>query len=286
MPRPLYLLAAVIAVGLCASAGGAALAGEAPGPGGDQYMEPGFFEHSYQDQSGYMQTGNTLKNSLFTGDEDEDLNESDESSGADNQVEDELFDDDYFGYDSVGSNVIPAATGYTVGESTASQPVYTREEVLQYMRDDRAPDFSLQATTGSWLSLSDCRGRPVLLFFWTSLTSESLDSLRELRRVSSLYPDMRILAVNVLPDENNHAQWTEQAFFDHIAWINGYFAENGCGFSALLDINGEASRAYGLDRIPMTYFIDRDGVIRIPWSGRLTRDTLDTLVSMMRALDG
>ncbi|MDR1570541.1 MAG: TlpA family protein disulfide reductase [Oscillospiraceae bacterium] len=193
-------------------------------------------------------------------------------------------------YVQPSASVLPAATGYAVGDIASAEPAitYSRDEVLQYMHDETAPNFSLQTTSGSWLQLSDCSGRTVLLIFWTSLTSDSLDSLEQLRSVSSRYPNVQIITVNSLPEENNHAQWTEQAFFEHIAWINGYFNERGYRFPVLLDVNGEVSNmsAYRADRLPMTFFIDGEGVIRIPWTGRLTSETLDTLLSMMTALDG
>jgi peroxiredoxin len=184
--------------------------------------------------------------------------------------------------------IVPESTGYAVGafsEGSIQANNSTRADVLPFMLNDPAPDFTLQATSGDFHSLSSYRGSNVIITFWISWKEGCLSSLSALRSVQRGYPDFAVLAVNSLPAENNNAAWTQEAFLGHIDWINSYFGENGFGFSALLDVNGQASSAFRADQLPVTYFIDRDGIIRISWPGALTPDTLDTLLGMMAALD-
>ncbi|GHU69686.1 hypothetical protein AGMMS49992_00780 [Clostridia bacterium] len=183
--------------------------------------------------------------------------------------------------------IVPETTGYAVGafDTQPQQASAMRADVLPFMRSDAAPDFSLQTTKGDFQGLSSYNGRFVIITFWTSWKDDCLSSLTALRQAVRQYPDMTVLAVNSLPAENNNVAWTEEAFLGHIAWINSYFEEKGFPFPALLDINGQVSSAYHTDQLPMTYFIDREGVIRIPWPGALTADSLDTLLGMMTALD-
>lgn len=187
--------------------------------------------------------------------------------------------------------VAPAATGYVVDDGGHAMPAvsYSRDDVLLFLHDEAAPDFSLQTTQRSYARLSDYSGRTVLLVFWTSLTQTNMDRLEQLRSVSWRYPEVQILTVNELPDdENNRTEWTSQAISDHAEWINDYFAERGMNFPVLLDINGDVWNmpAFRSASLPMMFFIDRDGIIRIPWPDPLPDDIADTLMTMMRALDG
>ena len=162
---------------------------------------------------------------------------------------------------------------------------YTRRDVLPYMMCETAPRFSLQTTEGSYKGLSDATNKPVLILFWTSLSSDSLDTLAVMRAVSDFYPGMDVMAINPLPRENNNAVWTEAALFEHIEWIKAYFSSIHLYKPALLDMTGEIYRQYGCGSTPTAFFIDRDGIIRIKWAGRLTRDILSELLFMMKALD-
>lgn len=184
--------------------------------------------------------------------------------------------------------------GPAQGESVAipggggmGQNEYTRDEVLQFMHSTASPNFSLPSLDGKTVSLSDFRGQIVLLTFWVSWDPACLDSLGLLNQVSGKYKDVAVLAINSLPTESNQASWTAEAKEDHIAWVRGYLAENGYRFRALLDEDGSVGNmhAYRSSGLPMTFFIDREGILRIPWQGRLSEQTVDTLLAMMFALD-
>ena len=63
-----------------------------------------------------------------------------------------------------------------------------------------APDFSLQAESGEWLTLSDLRGRPVVLVFYpadnSSVCSSQLALYNEARSMFEAY-DAQILGISV-----------------------------------------------------------------------------------------
>jgi thiol-disulfide isomerase/thioredoxin len=164
---------------------------------------------------------------------------------------------------------------------------YQREEVLPFMRDVQAPSFALGSADGRSFSLTEGSGRVAVILFWTSWMDECLDSLGQLEYLAERYPDVLILTINPLPAESNQAPWSAQAYQEHIAWVNGYFLENGYPFPALIDADGEvaALSVYQSPVLPTTYFVDREGIMRISWQGRLSRQTIDTLMSMMLALD-
>ena len=119
-----------------------------------------------------------------------------------------------------------------------------------------APDFQLQTLDGQAVSLSDFRGRPVLLNFWATWCGPCRI---EMPHFQAVYADpgwrasgLEILAVNVgEPPER------AQAFVD----------ENGLTFPVLLDTEQTTARAYNLRVFPTSFFIDESGIIKAVMMG-------------------
>ena len=121
--------------------------------------------------------------------------------------------------------------------------------------DQPAPDFFLRTLNGRSVRLSDYRGKTVVLNFWASWCPPcrrempDFQTLWEERGPSGL-DDLVILAVNLLPE-------------DTIAAAEGFVDEFGLTFPILLDTSrGEVSQRYGVQALPATFFIDRDGIVR------------------------
>jgi len=167
------------------------------------------------------------------------------------------------------------------------EAAYTRDEVLQFMRNTDAPGFSLPSVEGVIVNLSDYRGDVVLVSFWVSWDEACLENMALLDSMQADYPGVTALIINNLAAESKAAPWSEQTRLDHIDWVRGYLAENDYEISVLIDAQGEVSELHDYQgaHVPMTCFIDRDGVLRIPWQGQLTKQTLSTLLAMMFALD-
>lgn len=185
---------------------------------------------------------------------------------------------------------VSQAEGYVIigSEEQPSQPArYTREQVLQFMRNTAAPSFTLPSTDGASVSLADFQGDIVLLSFWVSWDEDCLENMALLSQVEALSPDVTVILINDLPVESQAARWSDQAQAEHVNWINGYLSENDYDLRVLIDAAGEvfANNIYQGTNLPVTCFIDRQGVLRIPWQGRLSEQTLDTLLAMMRSLD-
>ncbi|MDD5338620.1 MAG: TlpA disulfide reductase family protein [Dehalococcoidales bacterium] len=114
-----------------------------------------------------------------------------------------------------------------------------------------AYDFQLEDTFGNQVNLSDFLGKPVLLNFWATWC----DSCQlEMLLFQKIYEDenwskkdLVILAVNLQEDSNN---------------VKQFLAYFGYTFTVLLDINGSVSNRYNVRGIPVTYLIDKDGIIK------------------------
>ncbi len=112
-----------------------------------------------------------------------------------------------------------------------------------------APGFALPTLGGELVSLSQLRGRPVLLNFWAIRCPPCRD---ELPFIQDIYEkqageDLFILAVNI--------EETESAVADFIQ-------REGLTFPVALDPEGQAARDYRIRFIPTTFLIDRGGIVR------------------------
>jgi peroxiredoxin len=114
-----------------------------------------------------------------------------------------------------------------------------------------APDFSGTTLTGERLTLSELRGKTVLVNVWASWCTPCRAEMPAMERV---YRDFRskgfeILAVNA-------------ASQDDPAEAKAFVQEQGLTFPVLIDMDGQVSSLYQISSLPTSFFIDAQGVIR------------------------
>ena len=150
----------------------------------------------------------------------------------------------------------PAATGTATATATpARAATIGLLDDLPLEVDQPAPDFFLRTLNGRSVRLSDYRGKTVVLNFWASWCPPCRREMPDFQtlweeRGPSGPDDIVILAVNLLPE-------------DTIAAAEGFVDEFGLTFPILLDTSrGEVARPYGVQALPATFFIDRDGIVR------------------------
>lgn len=110
-----------------------------------------------------------------------------------------------------------------------------------------APDFTLKSNQGGQnLRLEDFRGQVVMLNFWASWCGPCRQEFPLMDEIYKKYEKLgfTILAVNV--DENS-----EDA--------NGFLEDVPVSFPVLYDNESRISELYGVDAMPTTVMIDRDG---------------------------
>ena len=112
-----------------------------------------------------------------------------------------------------------------------------------------APDFTLQTIGGETVTLSDFRGKTVMVNFWLTSCGACRKEMPHMQAVSDKWSDEKlvVLAVNVRGRE---------------AVVRTYIKSRGFTFPVLLDSDGAVSESYQVHRLPTTFFIDADGIIR------------------------
>ena len=136
-----------------------------------------------------------------------------------------------------------------------------------------APHFSLQDLGGTQISLSDFRGKVVLLNFWATwcapcrMEIPSLDRLYQLRKDR----EFEILAVSV--DRTS------------LSKVASFVANYQMSFPVLADQRGEVGQRYRTRAIPTSFLLDKKGVIRwkVPgarnWDDAYVLSKIDQLLS-------
>ena len=114
-----------------------------------------------------------------------------------------------------------------------------------------APDFQLADMDGQSVSLSDFRGKTILLNFWASWCGPCR---AEMPFIQEVFEDKRwsdnglvILAINLGEDP---------------ATVKRFMQNNEISFPVLLDIKQNVALEYNIRNIPASFFIDKDGIIR------------------------
>jgi peroxiredoxin len=113
----------------------------------------------------------------------------------------------------------------------------------------QAPDFTLATLDGKLLSLSDFRGKRVVLNFMTTWCPACQEEVPHLQELFEKQDEQE--AVLIVVD----IQETESV-------VSQYMQEKGYNFTVVLDSSGTVAQKYKVQFIPTTYFLDRQGVIR------------------------
>jgi peroxiredoxin len=138
-----------------------------------------------------------------------------------------------------------------------------------------APNFTLQTIDGTKVSLSEFRGKPVMLTFWSINCPSCVYQLPFLEAFYAARPNktVELLAINV---------------GDNPIAVNQFVSDNNLTFPILLDPGQKVTQAYGIPGVPMTFFIDSRGLVKAYKPGPFqSRDDIEKAIdSLYPALTG
>ena len=135
-----------------------------------------------------------------------------------------------------------------------------------------APDFTLDLLGGGEVTLSDLRGKPIMVNLWASWCPPCRAEMPAIQKVYQDYRDLGLVVLGV----NTTNQDSEA---DAAAFVREY----GLTFPIPLDRDGSVSVRYALRGLPTTFFIDRKGIIRSvvvggPMSEAVIRSNVEDLL--------
>lgn len=152
----------------------------------------------------------------------------------------------------------------TVSGENKQQSVQDGGAAIGIKEGEQAPDFTLNGLDGTPVSLSDLRGKVVVLNFWASWCPPCRVEMPHMQRLYEKYEaeNVVVLGINLTSTEKSPGA------------AQGFVEEQGLSFPVLLDSKGEVMDTFRIVAYPTTYFIDEEGVIRQVSQGAMNADML------------
>lgn len=121
-----------------------------------------------------------------------------------------------------------------------------------------APDFTLNDASGNPVALSDLKGKVVLLNFWATWCGGCQVEIPWFIEFQNKYKNSGLAVVGISTDDDG---WKS---------VRPYLKEKNLDYTIAID-DAKVSKLYGLDSMPMTLLIDRDGKIAATHVGLVTK---------------
>ena len=188
--------------------------------------------------------------------------DTDETSGVGETVTVEgISATDNSGNSAEGGETFSPEGTSSEGESAAASEGESSSEEPETMI---VPDFTMKDEEGNDVRLSDYFDKPAVLNFWASWCPPCRS---EMPCFDTAYQEYGEKIHFILVDLTDGSRETEED-------AKAFVAEQGFSFPIYFDTTLEGAYSYGVNSIPMTLFLDPDGVLRAYRIGALTEDML------------
>lgn len=131
----------------------------------------------------------------------------------------------------------------------------------RFRAGEAAPDFTLNTLDGKPVSLSQLKGKRVLINFWASWCAPCLEEIPALKSaytdLKAKYPDVEFVGVGYQDKTEN---------------LKKFAADKGMQYVILDDKDGKVGDAYRVLGMPTSIFVDSTGIAQHVETGILTKD--------------
>ena len=128
-----------------------------------------------------------------------------------------------------------------------------------------APDFTVQDANGNNVSLSDFKGKPVVLNFWASWCPPCKAEMPDYEKMYQQYSSQGVVFMMVnMTDGSRETTATAKQFLK----------DSNYTFSAYFDVKSNAANTYGISSIPDSIFIDKSGNVVNAYEGMIDAATM------------
>ena len=169
--------------------------------------------------------------------------------------------------------------GVPVPESANNQSVQqdvAADEGLPDLRGKRAPDFSLRSVEGKKVSLSDYKGKAVLINFWATWCAPCKIEMPWLVALRKQYASQGFEILGVSEDDAGTPR-TKLAKFGQ---------EEGLNYPLLVGDDAVSRKYGGVEFLPTSYFVGRDGKIVAETAGLVSKDEVESSIKKALATGG
>ncbi|MBS1787799.1 MAG: redoxin domain-containing protein [Acidobacteria bacterium] len=133
-----------------------------------------------------------------------------------------------------------------------------------------AVSFSLADLNGKQFSMGKLRGKIVVIDFWASWCGPCRETMPHVEKLHKDFKDKGVIVIGINDEE--------------IADAKRFVQKYGYTFPTLMDAEGSVSKQYGIQAIPQTFVIDRDGKIAAHFLGTGQEENLRQTVKELLAV--
>ena len=153
-------------------------------------------------------------------------------------------------------------------EKTTEEKIEEKPSVQEELAVGKpAPNFTLKDLNGKDVSLSDYKGKIVLINFWATWCRYCDIEMPDLEKLNKENDDIVVLAVNVRESKDI---------------VEKYIKDGKYTFPVALDESGDVSIKYLVSAFPTTYFVDKEGILLGAVPGMMTSAQMNEIVGNIR----
>jgi peroxiredoxin len=129
-----------------------------------------------------------------------------------------------------------------------------------------APDFTLEDLDGNVVRLNDLQSKVVFINFWATWCPPCRAEMPEIEALHQEYKDEGVVVIGVAISEPENT-------------VRQYIQQGGFNWTIVLDKTGEVASDYQITAIPVSYFLDKEGIIRAVNVGAMTKSEMEAEVN-------
>ena len=144
-----------------------------------------------------------------------------------------------------------------------------------------APDFAATDLTGKSVHLADLQGKTVVVNFWGTLCGPCVAELPDLVKFQAAHKDDVVVVgvcTDLIREDDGDGGDSEKDAMPRISSTIGRFSMT---YPNVLDRDGKIVRLYNGSGVPLTVFIDGQGIVRRRYLGPRTADELEKMLATM-----
>ncbi len=142
---------------------------------------------------------------------------------------------------------------------------------LPDFREKPAPSFTLKSVDGKTVSLADYKGKAVLLNFWATWCGPCKLEMPWLIEMQKKYASQGFTVLGISEDDGSTKE------------VSDFMAKMGVDYPVLM-YDDQLNKAYGgIDYLPTSYYIGRDGKILIESGGLISESEMEANIQKILA---
>jgi len=141
------------------------------------------------------------------------------------------------------------------------------------LANKQAPAFTLRDTTGKKVSLSDYKGKAVVVDFWATWCAPCKIEIPWLEKLRDQYASQGLEVLGISEDDLDLDD--QKALLKEKKDITDSATKLGINYPVLFDDKKVAEPYGGVDALPTTFYVDRNGKVVAATIGLVDRDEIE-----------